>query len=202
MVVWTAALLPSIAAIRFAFYTLCEVVQMGSSPAGPKLCCFLLFFFFFKFKTLKLFITQFTQRNEWCCYHYRVGWRVKQLLAGEPSFEQIASLSLSLSLFHSAVFLPFGSKKKRSGTLWDWLAAAGLKLFFLIGTALRIRDKIKKSRGRTKQKFFRFFYRNIKYGRRSAVLVKTSRMAKEWERKTKKIWFRAARRKVVVVAAN
>jgi hypothetical protein len=184
MVVWTAALLPSIVAIRFAFYTLCEVVQMCSSPAGPALryAVFSFFFFFFKFKTLKLFITQFTQRNEWCCYHYRVGWRVKQLLAGEPSFEQIASLSL----FHSAVFLPFGSKKKRSGTLWDWLAAAGLKLFFLIGTALRIRDKIKKSRGRTKQKFFRFFYRNIKYGRRSAVLVKTSRMAKEWERKTKK----------------
>jgi hypothetical protein len=148
----------------------------------PKTMLFSPFFFFLKFKTLKLFITQFTQRNEWCCYHYRVGWRVKQLLAGEPSFEQIASLSL----FHSAVFLPFGSKKKRSGTLWDWLAAAGLKLFFLIGTALQIRDKIKKSRGRTKQKFFRFFYRNIKYGRRSAVLVKTSRMAKEWERKTKK----------------
>jgi hypothetical protein len=63
MVVWTAALLPSIVAIRFAFYTLCEVVQMCSSPADPKLCCFLPFFLF-KFKTLKLFITQFTQRNE------------------------------------------------------------------------------------------------------------------------------------------
>ena len=118
MVVWT--LLASIEAIRFAFYTLCEVVQMFQS--GQKL----LFspFFFLNSKLKNVYHSIHTHGTSGGVI--TTGWaslrRVKQILAGGPGFEQIASLfTLPFSVrFHNE------TKRNSRWLLPDWN-------FFLIG---------------------------------------------------------------------